>query len=371
MRSHTNKETRWPVSLRPIRGELLYSWVARIAAVYGVSPQNLLWGEMRASCISTLLQRAEPSVLKNLAERTGKPEPALQRYTLAGTKPALPPEWWLGCNRQTIFLPEPPLQVCPKCLAADLNSDSGTQFVRLRWQYAAQTLCRDHLTPLHEACLCCHRLDWPVCEKAAGRRFRFLCRYCGNPRERISWPGPEPGVIAVEMMVRFENQLLRALANHAVDWVWVGYATPSNFLQLVKDLLWAMTRHRYDSKPIYKLQTLSFPLPGRALTESATREWRLAPSAVRRCLLAAVLALLNPLRFGAILQRANHSQPRWQDLLCRLTPQDVDALERKSWYWPPSAHNALRRATPLSSTKNRFLVSTDSGKTGHPFRTFN
>jgi|GEM_PF-3736272 len=33
---------RWPVSFRLQRGEILYSWLARTAGVYGLSPDELL-----------------------------------------------------------------------------------------------------------------------------------------------------------------------------------------------------------------------------------------------------------------------------------------------------------------------------------------
>lgn len=65
MASHAGRE-RWPFAFRPQRGELLYSWLARTAGVYQLSPLDLLplanfssalVTRMRTSCAS-IAQRA-------------------------------------------------------------------------------------------------------------------------------------------------------------------------------------------------------------------------------------------------------------------------------------------------------------------------
>jgi hypothetical protein len=35
------KQKLWPVTFRPKKGDILYSWLARIGTVYGVSPREL------------------------------------------------------------------------------------------------------------------------------------------------------------------------------------------------------------------------------------------------------------------------------------------------------------------------------------------
>ncbi len=89
-----------PIVLRPYSGEILYSWLARTAAVYGVDHPGLLgfpatpWD---------LLAAPAPETLRRLAEFTRMPETALANLTIAGTD--LPQRWW---SIRTLPIPSPP-----------------------------------------------------------------------------------------------------------------------------------------------------------------------------------------------------------------------------------------------------------------------
>jgi hypothetical protein len=191
----------------------------------------------------------------------------------------------------------PPLQICPRCLAEDGHSSETVQFLRLRWQCSAMTFCPKHLTPPQQACINCHRICWPICVRIAFQRFRFFCGHCGSPQEKSGWSDPEPDESAIRLLARFENQLVRALANQTIEWCWIGYATPQEFLVLVEDLLWAVTRCSFRSRPIYKLHAPPFPLYNRSLPHAASRHWRFACPTTRRCLLATVRGIFGyPLR---------------------------------------------------------------------------
>ena len=105
---------------------------------------------------------------------------------------------------------------------------------------------------------------------------------------------------------RFETQLLRALANRAIEWYWIGHATADEFLRLVEDLLWAISRPSFGSKLIYGLQTSSFPFCERSLSNPVTYHWRLASPKIRRCLLAAVLSIFANSKITELLQGRNN-----------------------------------------------------------------
>jgi hypothetical protein len=64
---------RWPVTFRPERGEILYSWLARTAGVYDLFPEELLPEKRRFDAISLLVQEASSDVLKSLATSAGIP----------------------------------------------------------------------------------------------------------------------------------------------------------------------------------------------------------------------------------------------------------------------------------------------------------
>jgi hypothetical protein len=86
-------------------------------------------------------------------------------------------------------------------------------------------------------------------------------------------------------------------------------------------------------------------------------------------LLAAVLSIFANSKIAAVLQSRNSPSLRWSELLVCLTAEYRSELERRSWLWPPAAHNALRRGGRSPRDRRLFQsmarpLSTDIGKTG-------
>jgi hypothetical protein len=345
----------WPVSLRPVRGELLYSWMARVAAVYGVAPHELLPETVfAADALPSMVQEAGPHILKTLSAFTGASRSSIAKLTLVGGRPYWLPDWVIAQSKSR-FSTMPSLQVCPQCLSDDTGT-SGIQYLRLRWQSAVMTLCPMHLLPLEQTCICCHRIGWPVCERTIFRRFRFFCSHCSSPQEMSRWIGPEPNSPAVRLLICFEKQLLAALANRAVEWSWIGQATPGEFQRLVADLLWALTSYGYGAKPIHRLQTSAFPLSSRSVPNPETKHWRFASPADRRCLFASALSIFGRPSVSQILHGSAARCEQlggWLEFALSLTQKHIRDLERRSWYWPPTAHNAFRRAILLAQSGSR------------------
>gem|GEM_PF-4413016 len=234
----------------------------------------------------------------------------MERRTLVSASPGWPSSWWLAhfgkeIGPQAAY--EPLLQVCPRCIGDDVHSRDGVQFLRLRWQCSATTICQKHLVPLEKACVHCQSIRWPICERTAFHRYRFVCVNCGRLQEKDFGSFSDASEDALQLLARFEKQLLRALANRAIEWHWIGHATAHEFLRLVEDLIWAITRPSYSSKPIYKLQTSSFPFCERSLSSPVMHHWRFASPKIRRCLLAAVLSIFANSKTAAVLQSRNHS----------------------------------------------------------------
>ena len=321
--------------------------MARTASVYGLFPEELLPESSSINEISVLVHEASREVLKGLSASTGCSVKTLSKRTVADG-PAWPLSWRIAHDIPLL----PPLQICPQCIADDLNSNS-VQFLRLRWQCAAVTICHKHLAPLQPACIHCRQPGWPVCMRGSPHRFRFFCRRCGNLQERENMFFERDIAAALQVLSRFESQLLRALASRPIEWCWVGYTTPKEFLLLVEDLLWAMTRQSYRSRPIYKLQTPHFPLKSSYLPPSI-HDWRFALPHVRRCLLASVLSIFGNSKARAVLQGRGTYALRWYELLGCLAAEYVAELERRSRYWPPAAHNAFRRAAQIPREKRFF-----------------
>lgn len=349
--------------------------MARTAGIYDLSPADLLPDVLGSDDLVDLLVNGHRSdLLSCLAALTRIPRATLLRMTLGGARLKWPEKWCIagpqsgGCERLV-----PHLQVCPECLNSDTNA-MGTQFMRKRWQSAALTICALHLIPLQQACISCRQPNWPICRRTGPHRYRFVCQRCESPQDWNARITDDNDSYAIGLVASFERQILRALANRSVSWRWVGYAEPAEFIRLIDDVLWALTLSCRQSRPLYRLETLPFPLGERHLAFS-NDQWCSAPPHVRRCLFASVLAIISNAHARALLHGRGTYAHRWPELIDRLDTKASIELERRSWFWPPAAHNALGRALVLVKGKRSVcsptrLFSTGLGKTRRKGKTF-
>jgi TniQ len=107
-----------PVTLRPLRGEILYSWLARMAGIYDLAPADLLPGAMSWDHLDLLVNGNGAELLARIGVLTRMQKPALLRMTLGGTRRKWPEKWCVA-GPQTSWSTErfvPHLQVCSECL---------------------------------------------------------------------------------------------------------------------------------------------------------------------------------------------------------------------------------------------------------------
>jgi hypothetical protein len=360
----------WPVAPRPLRGEILYSWLARTAGIYDLTPDELLTVDNAAS-LNVLVNGTGPSTaVKHLSALARMPVERLLRMTLQGIRPKWPNHWRIAAASPNSAFDDhilPSSQVCPECLNADAKEELGTQFLRTRWQSAALTICFKHRKPLQQTCVTCRWQSWPISTRRFGRRSWFVCQQCGSPQDQEGLTDEARDDRSFRLMAGFEQQILRALANLPVGWGWVGYAEPGEFIRLIDDIIWILTLSCRQSRPIYRLQTIAFPLDQRHLPTRSTNRWNTFPPPVRRCLLAAVLGIVGSVQIRSLLNGGAFVS-RWSELIDCLDAMAFAELERRSWLWPPAVHNALRRAAPSSrgtSPPQRFSTpfSTELRKT--------
>jgi hypothetical protein len=180
---------RWPVAFRSQRGELLYSWLARTAGVYDLSPRDLL-PQGTTGLLSILVDGGEDSALKTLSGLASIPLRALKKMTLSRMQPAWPAHWRVASSSRNFWSAEPAppvLQACFQCLDSEAQSPSATPFLRLRWQCTALTICPKHRIPLQQTCTTCHHDWWPVSQRTVPQRYEFVCGRCGRPGEENGW----------------------------------------------------------------------------------------------------------------------------------------------------------------------------------------
>jgi hypothetical protein len=142
-----------PVVFRPHAGEVLSSWIVRIAGVYHLDARALIehlgwWTDAVTEIDLSPPERLvrEFSVLTRLDQNT------VEQHTVLGTNPGWLPDWvtlrtpgWNTTDREPVFPSGVLFNVCPACLHADL--DNGGQFIRVNWLCAATTICEKHFIP--------------------------------------------------------------------------------------------------------------------------------------------------------------------------------------------------------------------------------
>lgn len=168
----------WPVRYKPLPGELLSSWIVRLAHGHGMrvgSFCNLALGaESRVMKVD--VDRFSPEwLLASLALHTGTRLEVVRRTTLRIYEGMLYPEFHVaGCLPWVISVKlsknarlGPGLQFCPYCLRGD-----PVPYFRLRWRIALQTFCEQHRCLLLDrcpncgACLFIQRVDTNLCRVA-------------------------------------------------------------------------------------------------------------------------------------------------------------------------------------------------------------
>jgi hypothetical protein len=337
-----------PVVLRPEPGEVLSSWVCRIAAIYGVEVAEILGPGIRYEHLAV---SPEESALNAICIATRIPARFARLHTFRGYYWRWPDHWATRrilrsrCFGKSYHEETPLMQVCVRCLQEDRQH--GVQFLRLRWLSAAATFCQRHREPLVECCTLCARVCMPACRRIAGL-FYFVCDACDGVQEEYRGKKlrrcDESGV---EWLLRFERTLSQALDGGQVDPLWAGPSTPKQFVRLVEDLVWALTRPA-------KINSQQSPIAWFAVNRFPHGRYRLGPTADhclsittvqwRRTLLAAVSCLLA----GPELRRVMDNDPWTQirgtslaDLTECLAEPFSEELRIRSLHWPPNPRAML------------------------------
>lgn len=194
---------RLPVAPRPFQDELLSSWMARVAARYGLLAPALtacLVGQGRgAEPLRPVNDIAPNSELLRLWARACRVDPArLTRLALASRHPERPRRW---------LLERPSVPVCLGCFDADVAAGCDG-YLRSDWRLAEHVACPAHGEMLRDRC--------PVCSGHLRVTFRMrsgllrpFCRKCdalltgrGGERWHPSEAGFAAGVLDLQRRVQ-------------------------------------------------------------------------------------------------------------------------------------------------------------------------
>ena len=136
-----NRPVPLPLAPPPYPAEALHSWLRRVAALYQMTPRQLLHavrvrpyvGKVYPCPRGAVQSALEPPDLRYLA-RLARCDPSRLGLNVSRLK-----EWLLVCGEWMI--------VCPLCILANLNGGT-TAYERTVWRLATYTFCTRHRTPL-------------------------------------------------------------------------------------------------------------------------------------------------------------------------------------------------------------------------------
>lgn len=178
----------WPIHPRLLPGELLSSWLFRIAKAHKIKLHTFTHRAFAGIAIwnRDIDKAPSPELLKLLASKTGRPLSEVYQSTLASYEGYLyesnvklgHPHWITSIGVYHRNRKNYGLSFCPLCL----KEDSEPYFRRI-WRVGFSVVCPKHKTLLFDCCLICqnpisfHRNDFTHKYEASGRSMS-QCYYC-------------------------------------------------------------------------------------------------------------------------------------------------------------------------------------------------
>lgn len=165
-------QLRLPVAPRPFRNELLSSWMARVAARYGLeAPAMAAWLAGQGRGLRSLRQldyiAPDPDLLSLWAQACRVDPERLARLSLARRYPDRSPAW---------ILERPGVPVCLGCFDSDASAGRDS-YLRSNWRLAEHVACSAHGEMFRDHCPVCSG-QLRVSFRIRGGRLRPFCRKC-------------------------------------------------------------------------------------------------------------------------------------------------------------------------------------------------
>ena len=242
----------FPLAPRPMEGELLSSWRARIACRYGLKGWELAPDILSSRHSEGAFQRdidwaPTPEDIRFLAASSRLDVESVAAMTLA--RRGWPRHWvcWERApDDATPWGPYGRVEVawCPACLRQDRQAGRDV-WLRRDWAIAARGLCAMHGLPLEQRCHFCGSWQpqrWALLEGFAV----LLCGHCGRSLDELaSDKGPRGGGGLTRpcaphdwaKLRAFEEHLVAVLDGHEPDDYWAGPSSRHAFLNFVEDLV--------------------------------------------------------------------------------------------------------------------------------------
>ncbi|WP_313803162.1 TniQ family protein [Sphingobium sp.] len=299
----------------PLADELLTSWYARqrrsrrgrtLSAPKAVRDSK---GDWRHPDI-----RPTRAWLRATADSLDVSASHLFEHSIGRQYPALPLDFltWLyqphpADYAEYIATPRLDISWCSRCLAEGF-ANGEPAYIRRQWVLAASGFCHRHHWPLEDRCNACGSLDWRFAAPARGP-LRMICNACWRPLERASvstLDAEKAARVCWDHVIAFEQQLMGAMAGKTPDQFRFNFTSASQLLEQVRDICSLLTRAPLGHD-CWGCRTRAIGLndiacdamtPGRRgdrfLSYDAPSPLATASPLLRRCLLAAAYAIVDP-----------------------------------------------------------------------------
>jgi hypothetical protein len=233
---------RLPLTPRPIKGELLSSWMARVSAVNGLTITELIEyaaGTSNHAKFTHFDCETPRSLIAGLAQACCISQDSLAKIDLCAQLPNAPAWWFLPIihnvpnrsKRSTIPIPS-----CHACLVDHERNATGPYW-KVDWVLALVTICPKHLDFLTQYCHHCllGLLTVVAHPQHGGLVVRCTSCFKAAALHPIAAPTASP---RTQLVASLGQTLVCACRDIDPDPMWLGPIDPAKFLSVIDDLIW-------------------------------------------------------------------------------------------------------------------------------------
>ena len=348
----------WPIHLKPLPGELLSSWLVRLAHGHGLKLQTfcaMVFGRDKPIWGRDIDKLAPEWLITKLAECTGTSAQVVFGTTLKSYEGVLyerhqpngNTKWILPVGVYHRTRRRHGLQYCPYCLKED-----DTPYFRKHWRLALSTVCTRHQCLLLDGCPKCasplvpHRTDMQGRQYFPHETMHVHCWKCGFDL-RLA----KAGKVKNKALVRLQVQLESVIENGYTDWAGNPTMHSLVFFEGVRALIAGMTS-RHTKERLRKSATLDRI----NLDDWSRTRFEMMPITERRGIVDLLTLVLKkwPTNFTELIKD------------CRLRYCDLkgDSEQRVFWYENVIQEEAGCGYAPISKEEARAIANVVEVKHG-------
>jgi len=325
-----------PVCIQPLAGELLSSWLLRVAAANATTLEEVLAAVSCADCSFSsgnmgFDYQLPEEVRHRLSVFCRIPACKIAELEISNAFVGHRPEWFFA-RQTTPYRPHLNPSFCLLCLVEQIRGGFPLH-VQAAWAVPIFTHCPSHLVPLQAFCNSC-RTGAPVEWLATHPHQAILCKHCGTPLTARSGKAPHSkGFLAV---VSLEAAILASARGCSPDSFWAGSTSAECFMRMIGDLIQLLTHRESGQGPMAAKQFAPEEFPSNcALPRGADQPALFSlHHSVRLMIMAAAARFLLGRQGQAFFQSATQIACERPPSCRQLTDGELRFLQARLAGWP-------------------------------------